>query len=471
MAQEAAAQPLAKIRTAKVPASQAKPSGAGDLVDWDDIYAIDDKENPRRWGSVVVIGFLIIFVFFGVFGVWAAFAPLGSGAIANGKLQVDTNQKTVQHLEGGIIERINVRDGDRVREGDVLLELDDTKPKVEFELLEQQYLTNLAVEARLLAERRNLEEVRFPAEIESRRGDQSIDDVIENQTRLFRNRIAARESQKSLLRRRIAKSREEIVALGAQQNADRVQLELISEEIEGVRELFEKGLERKPRLLSLQRTAAQLEGSIGNREALIARAEQTIAETEFQLIALVEQASSDVETQLREVRDKLVDVRDRLKAARDSLDRTLIRAPQTGRVYGLRFHTEGGVIGPGEPILGIVPIGDDLIVQVRIDPVDIDVVTVGAEAGVRLTSLNQRTTKPVDGRVVYISADIVEEDGQPPYYEARIELDRESLARQADLELVQGMPAMAVISTGDQTMLEYLLSPLLNSLDTAMREN
>jgi HlyD family type I secretion membrane fusion protein len=453
------------------PQGVAKKPSAQDLVDWSDVYALDDQQNPRRWGAVVLVGFLLLFVFFGVFGIWAALAPLGSGAIANGKLQVDTNQKTVQHLEGGIIERINVRDGDRVREGDVLVELDDTKQRLEFELLEQQYLTNLAVETRLLAERRQLKEIEFPRELTDRFSNQEVADVIENQTRLFENRLSALESQKALLQRRVAKSREEIAALVAQQRADRIQLDLISEEIEGVRDLFEKGLERKPRLLSLQRTAAQLEGSIGNREALIARAEQTIAETEFQLIGLIEQNASEIEGQLRQVRDVLVDVVDRRKAARDALDRTQIRAPQSGRVYGLRFHTEGGVIGPGEPILGIVPIGDDLIVQVRLDPTDIDVVHVGALAGVRLTSFNQRTTKPVDGQVVYISADVVQEDGAPPYYELRIELDRESLAKLSDVELLQGMPAMAVISTGDQTLLEYLVGPILRSLDTAMREN
>ena len=443
------------------------------LVPFDDFYGTDEGRNPKRWRWVIVLGFLIMLVFFGIFGVWAALAPLGSGAIAQGQLQVDSNQKTVQHLEGGIIRKINVRNGDLVQSGQILVELDDTRAKVGFDVLEKQYITNLGLQARLVAERDNNEKVEFVSTLLARRSEAYVQDIIQGQQRLFRNRQNANASQVNLLNQRVAKSSKEILALIAQQKAGRRQLELISEEIGDVRKLYESGLARKPRLLSLERTEAQLEGDIGNREALIARAEQTIAETEFQKIILIEQTASEVERELRKVQDVLADIEDRLTAARDALDRTLIRAPHDGRVYGLRFHTEGGVVGPGEPIMGIVPQGDDLIVQVRIDPVDRDVVEIGANASVRLTSFSQRTTKPIDGKLVDISADIIqpEASGQAPYYEARIELVLTSLERQSGLELVQGMPAMAVISTGDQTLLEYLLAPISRSLDRALREN
>lgn len=442
-----------------------------DLVSHEDLFTQEEAANPRRWRGVVTAGFIIIFIFFGIFGVWAALAPLGSGAIAQGQLQVDTNQKTVQHLEGGIIRKIHVRNGDMVEAGQVLVELDDTRTRVEFEVLDQQYLTNLGMRARLLAERGNKKSVTFPRPLLARKSEPHVAEILESQRRLFKNRRNARNSQIGLLNKRIAKTREEIVALIAQQTADSRQLELISEEIADVRQLYEAGLARKPRLLQLERTEAQLDGSIGNREALVARAEQTIAETDFQKVNLIEQAASEVEAELREVQDLLVDIEERMTGARDSLDRTQIRAPYGGRVYGLRFFTEGGVVGPAEPMMGIVPENDELIVQIRIDPVDIDVVSVGAETTVRLTSFSQRTTKPIEGALTQISADIVQADGQPPYYEARVELNRESLARQPDLLLVQGMPAMAVISTGDQTLLEYILAPITRSLDQALREN
>ncbi|UUX49396.1 HlyD family type I secretion periplasmic adaptor subunit [Nisaea acidiphila] len=439
--------------------------------DLNDAFALSEAENPKAWRPVVLTGFIVMMLFFGVFGVWASLAPLGSGAIAQGQLQVSSNQKTVQHLEGGIIEAINVKDGDIVREGDVLVRLDDTRALVEFELLRKQFLTHLGTKARLEAERDDLAEINIPKDLLSAAADEDVQEVIAGQQRLFTNRISARDSQFGLLRRRIQKTREEITALGAQQRADARQYELIQEEIEDVRGLYEKGLARKPQLLALERTAVQLEGSIGNRKALIARAEQTIAETEFQLLNTQERFKTEVETSLREVQDQLIDVRDRLKAARDALDRTRIRSPQDGQVYGLRFFTVGGVIGPGEPIMGIVPLGDTLVVKARIDPADIDVVEVGAIASVRLTSFSQRTTQPIDGKLLSISADIVEPERGAPFYEARVELDRESLAKQPELELVQGMPATVIISTGDQTLLEYLLAPLVRSFELGLREN
>jgi HlyD family type I secretion membrane fusion protein len=444
---------------------------AKELVPNDNMYALDDETNPRSWRVVTVMGFVIIFIFFGILGIWAAFAQLGSGAVASGQLQVDSNQKTVQHLEGGIIRRIHVRNGDVVPAGEVLVELDDTRVRVEFDLLEQQHLANLGLRARLEAERDRKRSVVFSKTLTARRSDPYVDEIIKGQQRLFANRTKALRSQISLLNQRVGQTREEISALSAQQQADERQLELIDEEIADLRKLYEAGLARKTRLLSLERTEAQLQGSIGNREALIARAEQTISETEFQKINLIEQSASEVEAELREVQNTLEDLEDRLTGARDLLDRSQIRAPYAGRVYGLRFHTEGGVVGPAEPMMGIVPENDELIVQVKIDPVDRDNVEVGADASVRLTSFSQRTTKPIEGKLVDISADVVQGDGQPPYYEARIELDRDSLAKQPELHLIQGMPASAVIKTGDQTLLEYLLAPISRSLEQALKEN
>lgn len=444
---------------------------AKDVVPFDKMYALDDGANPKRWRGVTVVGFVIIFVFFGIFGLWASLAQLGSGAVATGQLQVDSNQKTVQHLEGGIIRRIHVRNGDVVPAGKILVELDDTRVRVEFDLLEQQHLANLGMWARLVAERDHKRSVTFPNTLTARNSDPYVQEIIEGQQRLFLNRTKALRSQLSLLDQRMGQTREEITALAAQQQADERQLELIDEEIADLRKLYEAGLARKTRLLSLERTEAQLEGSIGNREALIARARQTISETEFQKINLVEQSASEVEAELREVQNILEDLEDRLTGARDLLDRSQIRAPYAGRVYGLRFHTEGGVVGPAEPMMGIVPEDDELIVQVNIDPVDRDNVEVGAEATVRLTSFSQRTTKPIEGKLIDISADVVQSDGRPPFYEARIELNLASLAKQPDLHLVQGMPAMAVIKTGDQTMLEYILAPISRSLNLAFKEN
>lgn len=432
-------------------------------------WAADAEDNVRSWGKVLWIGYGILFLFFGVFGLWAGFAPLGSGAIAQGTVTVSGSQRTIQHLEGGIIQAILVKEGQEVETGEVLMVLDDTRTRSQFSRVEQQFLVALARDARLKAERRKSDTVEFPNELMDHAGTPEVADIIDGQRRLFQNRRASIDSQIGLLERRVAKSEEEITAMTAQQRSDRRQLDLIAEEIRGVRELVNKGLERKPRLLRLQRDQAALDGSIDNRTALIARAEQTIAETRFQLQGLLEQSATEVETSLADIQLELEDLREQMNTTEDALNRSDIRAPISGKVYGLRFHTVGGVIGPAEPILNIVPDDEELVVTVRLDPNDRDVVHEGATTSVRFTSFSQRTTKPVDGILVRISADAVTPEQAAPYYEGQVELNPDMLALHG-LELEPGMPAQAIISTGDQTLLDYLISPLLRSFETALRE-
>jgi len=440
-----------------------REQGRRDLSRWEDPLANEPESNPMSWHRVLWVGYGVVFLFFGAFGVWAALAPLGSGAIAQGQVQVAGEQRVVQHLEGGIIREIRVKEGDLVRDGQPLMVLDTTQSKVLVGRLDQQYLAALGREARLIAESDGSSAMRLPEELSRRVSDPAVESIIEGERRLFDGRRRALDSQISLLERRIEKSRQEIAAYLAQKRADRRQLEIIQEEISGVRELFEKGLERKPRLLALQRTQAELEGSIDNRTALMARGEQAIAEIEFQLLGLLEQTTAEIETELREIQNTVEDLREQLIAASDAMARSVITAPHSGRIYGLRFHTAGGVVAPGEPILNIVPEDEELIVHARLDPADIDVVAVGALAIVRLTSFSQRTTKPINGEVLQISADVITPENGPPFYEARIRLDKEMLARH-NLNLVPGMPAMAIISTGEQTLLDYLVSPITRSL-------
>ncbi|WPZ36936.1 HlyD family type I secretion periplasmic adaptor subunit [Thalassobaculum sp. OXR-137] len=441
-----------------------------DLTRWQDPLAHEPDRNPMAWRKVLWIGYAILFLFFGVFGVWAGFAPLGSGAIAMGQVQVAGSQKVVQHLEGGIIKEIRVQEGDTVKEGDVLMVLEGTRASVDQGRLFQRVLALKGQEARLIAERDETAVVSYPDDLKRLADDPYVQSIMDGESRLFDGRRAAYQGQQGLLDKRVAKSREEIVALRAQQRSDARQLQIIEEEIKGVRELFNKGLERKPRLLALEREQAALQGSIDNREALMARAEQTIAETEYQRLTVQEQNRAEIETDLRETQTQLRDLREQLVSADDSIARNTVRAPIGGKVYGLRFHTVGGVIGPAEPLLNIAPDDDELIVRAQLQPTDIDVVQIGAPATVRLTSYSQRTAKPIDGRVIDISPDVMQSaEGTQPYYEARVRLSEEMM-RQNDVELVPGMPAMVIISTGDQTLLDYLISPLTRSLETALRE-
>lgn len=439
-----------------------------DLSRWSDPLG-EDEANPIGWRGVLWLGYGIIFLFFGVFGVWAAWAPLESGAVAQGQVQVVGSQRVIQHLEGGLIKQILVTEGQHVTKGQPLVILDGTRARTQFDRVRQQYLAALGREARLLAERADADRIAFPEELIRAVGEPGVADILDGERRLFDGRRAAVSSQLSLLDRRIDKAREEITALNAQQRSDRRQLAIINEEIVGVRELYEKGLERKPRLLALQRSEAELEGSIDNREALKARAGQAVSETEFQKSGLVESTTAEIETDLRAAQVELEDLRQQLTAAQDALTRTTISAPEPGKVYGLRFHTHGGVIAPGDPILNLVPDDEELIVKVQLDPNDIDTVHEGAFATVRLTSFNQRTFKPIDGTVTQISPDVVQPEKGPPFYEARIRLDA-GMMKRLNVDVVPGMPAMAIIATGQQTMLDYLIAPIAKSLETALRE-
>ena len=429
------------------------------------------KPAVKTWRPVIFIGFLVLLGFFGGFGGWAAVAPLGSGAIAVGQVQVASQQKMLQSKDGGVITALHVRNGDIVKSGQILVDLDATQLQVQLNLLTGQLWNFLGREARLRAERQKADSIQFSDILLEARGRPEVAEIIQGETRLFESRRAALRSQLSLLERRVAKTREEITAHRAEQKADGRQLVLIEEEITAKRELVEKGLERRPRLLALQRQQAALEGSIGNRVALVARAEQSIAEITFQRHGLLDEREAEIEAALADTRDQISQIKDRLTIANDNLMHSKIRAPNDGKVYGMRFHTVGGVIPPREIILGIVPVDDSLNIQVRIDPADIDVVKVGSLAMVRLTSFSQRTFKPIEGELVRISADVVADSVTGPYYEGEIILDRDRLADQPGLELLQGMPAMAIISTGDQTMLEYLMAPILRSIDTSLREN
>ncbi len=419
----------------------------------------------------IIIGLTIVLLFFGGFGAWAALAPLHSAAIAPGVVAVDSNRKTVQHLEGGIIKEILVRDGDTVERDQVLVRLDETRSAAALGVLEGQYRADRALEARLIAERDGLHAITFDDELVAAAGEPEIAEIIAGQEGLFETRRAANESQIGVLHQQIKQLEEEIGGFKSQRQAKARQLELVQEEYGAVKELYDKGYERKPRLLALQRAAALLEGERGQYAAQIARAKQDIGEAEIRILALNDTFRRDVETELREVQVRVAELRDRLASQRDVLQRVDIVAPQAGVVVGLKFHTTGGVVRPGDPILDIVPTSDELIVEARVRAEDIDVVHPGLPAQVRLSAYRQRTTPYVDGRVVQVSADrFVDERSGVPYYAARVAIDGAALARLEGVTLYPGMPVEVMIETGSRKAIDYLLSPITSSIHRAFRE-
>lgn len=421
----------------------------------------------------VIIGSVIVLLFFGVFGAWASLAPLESAAIAPGIVSVESNRKTVQHLEGGIIGKIHVRDGDVVRKGQVIVTLDETKARASLELLRGRWLAAKAQEARLIAERDDASEVVFPKEVLDETARPEVAEATSGQLRIFASRREALLRQQEILTQKSAQLREEIVGLKGQIKAEDEQLRLLAGEIKDVKGLVNQGLARRPRLLALQRRQAEISGSRSRNIAAIARSEQSITEAELRVAELRTQQVNEVVQSLREVQTELYDLRERIRAAEDVLTRTQIRAPQDGIVVNLQLHTEGGVVAPGQPILDIVPSKERKVVEARIDPQDIDVVKPGLEARVRLTALPQRNLVPIEGKVTSVSADrLVDEKTGLSYFSARIELtDDPRKGGLKDEVLYPGMQAEVLIVTGSRTLLEYMTGPVMQSFNRAFRES
>mgnify|MGYP002641167018 CR=1 FL=1 len=421
----------------------------------------------------IVIGCIIIALFFGALGGWAALAPLESAAIAPGEVAIDTKRKTIQHLEGGIIGDILVRDGDVVAAGQVLIRLAEIQSRAELELLQGRYVTASAIEARLIAERDGRTDIAFPDWLLDRLVEPEIIETVSGQVNIFASRRESLNHQTLILGKRIAQFGEEITGLKGQIESENMQLKLIAEESEDVRKLVELGLARRPRLLALEREAAALEGRRSQNLAGIARAKQSISEADLRISELKTAIINEVVQQLSETQAELFDLADRIRASEDKLARTEIRAPIGGTVVNLQVHTPGGVIAPGAPLLDIVPSDDPLVIEARIDPSDIDVVRIGLEAQVRISAFSQRNILPIPGVVNYVSADrLTDERTGAVYYVARIHLEeKDILAALQGAELQSGMQAEVMIATGSRTALEAIIRPISNSFNRAFREN
>jgi HlyD family secretion protein len=433
------------------------------------VLVIDNP--PQRVRSLVLAGFAVIAIFVVGFGTWATIAPIGSAAIAPGFIEVESTRKTVQHLEGGIVAAVLVKDGQRVEAGQTLVELDQTRAQASLATLESQRWDALAREARILAERANVGEIAFPAILRERAGDPAIVQIMAGQTQILVSHRLFLQSKSGMVQQKNDRSREEIKGLRAQENSLRHQLGFIAEEQAGVQQLLDKGLERRPRILQLQRERADLEGKLGDVGAQIARSSQTLAETELEVLNLRQERESQQSEELRETQNKLVELNDQIRTASDLLGRTTVRAPVSGLVTDLKLHTHGGVVQPGEALMDIVPSEDRLIVSAQLRPDDIDAVHVGLGAEVHLPAYKQRRTKSLTGTVISISADrLTDKRTDQPYYATRIQIDPASLAESPEIKLVPGMQAESSIQTGKTTVALYALSPVFDTFRRAFRD-
>lgn len=423
------------------------------------------------FGSVVLVGTVL------GFGVWGGTAPIAGAVVASGVFVVTGQNKIVQHLEGGVIKDIAVKEGDRVEPQQVLITLDDTTAKAELRRLELRFARLQAMAARLLTEIKERDEIEFPASLLESAHDPDIAPIIESQKLTF-------EARRQSLKSEIATIEEGINALGERVEGARLQmigvkeqLRLLAEEIEGKVQLVKSGFIRKPELLALQRIEANLQGETGRLQGEMGDAKERMARGREQIAAARKAAIKTAVEQLHDVRGELSDVRERIRTARGVLDRIQIVAPVKGVVVKLRYHTPGGVIEAGKAILEILPLQTEVIIEVRVRPQDIDHVKRGQRAMVRLTALNQRLTPMIAGTVVYVSADAVPDEKkgaqQTPndIYLARVALDPQDAATLPGFTPTPGMPAEVYITTSERTFFEYLTRPIRDSMARAFREN
>ncbi len=417
-------------------------------------------------GGTAVAGSLVIGI-----GGWAATTELSGAVIAPGSLVVDTNVKKVQHPTGGVVGELNARDGHEVHAGDILVRLDETVTRANRAVITGSIDELTARQARLKAEQDGRELVSFPDELIARNTASSLAHLMSEEVRLFELRRAARNGQKAQLEERIAQLREQIQGMTDQVGAKRREIELITRELKGVRELWEKNLVQLTRLTALEREAARLEGERGALVSSIAQTKGKITETELQILQIEQDLHTEVGKELADIRGKLAELAEKRVAAEDQLKRVDIRAPQDGIVHQLAVHTVGGVINAGEPIMAIVPKDDGLTVEAKIAPQDIDQVRTGQKAILRFSAFNQRTTPELNGEVKLVSADITKDDKTgASFYTIRISPLTNEIARLNGLKLVPGMPVESFIQTGDRKVISYLTKPLNDQIMKAWRE-
>jgi HlyD family secretion protein len=419
----------------------------------------------------LVIGLAVVVILAGGFGGWASTAEISGALIAPGSIVVESNLKKVQHPTGGVVGEVLAHDGDIVKAGQVVVRLDDTVTKASLAIVTKTLDGLWARAARLEAEQRGLDKIVFPRMLLDRANDPDVSNIMASESKLFDVRTNGRTGQKAQLRERITQLNEEIAGLTAQEKAKDQEIALVEKELAGVRQLYAQHLVQMSRLTTLERDAARLNGERAQFIAARAQSKGKITETELQIIQVDKDMVSEVSKDLRETNDKIGEFVERKITAEDQLRRTDIRAPQDGVVEQSTVHTVGGVITAGDTLMLIVPQTDDLQVEAKVNPQDIDKLQIGQKTLLRMSAFNQRTTPELNGVVTRVSPDVTtdQRSGQS-YYTIRVSMPREEVARLGDVKLIPGMPVEAFVQTGDRTMLSYLLKPLHDQLMRAFRE-
>jgi len=421
----------------------------------------------RQTAAIVIAAVLLV----AGLGGWAMTTEFSGAVIAAGQLVVDSNVKKVQHPTGGVVGRLNVREGQEVKAGDIVISLDDTQIRANRDIVVKALNELAARQAREEAERDGLDKVTFPAELIARKSDPDVAMAVTGEQRQFEIRRMSREGQKAQLRERMVQLRQEIGGYEAQITSKDKQIEWVGKELVGVYELWEKNLIPYTRVTSLEREKERLVGERGQLTASIAQSKGKIAEIELQILQVDQDMRTEVGKDLAEIRARTAEMVERKVSAEDQLKRVDIRAPIDGVVLQLTVHTVGGVITAGEAIMLIVPQTDTLQVEAKVPPQEIDQIRIGQPAVLRFVAFSQRTTPELNGTVARISADVSEDTKTGArFYTIRLGVSPEEVARLGAVRLVPGMPVETLIQTSPRTVMSYLIKPLHDQLVRAFRE-
>lgn len=430
--------------------------------------AVPVKGDFRRYA---LLGYLSIALVFGGFGVWASVAPLDRAAVATGQVSVSGDHKVVQHLEGGIVREILVKETQQVKQGDVLFRLQPTEAQANTDILRKQMDALLAEEARIVAEQSNAASITFPASVLARRDVPETAEAIADQQRQFIDHRGALISQVNILNSQIAQQQQELAGRDRQRSALADQLTSYTTEMNNVQPLVDKGYYPRNKFLELDRERARVEGDLGQAQADVGRLTQQVEETKLQINQALQKYQNDLSQQLDTTRGKLSELREKVRIAEDVLRRIDIRAERDGIVMNVKVHTVGEVIKPGDTLAEIVPVGEGVDVMAHVSPRDIESVAVGQRAEVRFPNFSSRKTPIILGTVQSVSADSKLDDiTHQPYYSARITIDYSTLPHEVADHILPGMQADVLISTGERTVLQYLVGPLMNALSKTFRE-
>jgi HlyD family secretion protein len=425
----------------------------------------------RMYENELRTGLRVLLIAGGLGGGWLTLIPLAGAVVVPGNLVVQSDVKAIQHPTGGIVADIKVENGKRVAAGDLLVRLDATQAKAALQSVSKQLDEQRAKIARLTAERDGQEQPDYPPELASRLNEDSVRALLASENSLFKARANTRQSQKELLQGRVSQLNDEIAGMQSQSDSKTRQIELITGELTGVQDLYDKRLVPLTRLTTLQREAARIDGERGQMVSSIAETKSKIGEAQLQIVKTDQDFRTEVVKDLGEAQAKEGELVEKGIAARDQLQRIELRAPTSGTIHQLSVHTIGGVIKTGETIMEIVPDSDELLVEAHVQPKDIDHVHMGQDAFVHFSAFNQRTTPQLTGQVSFVSPDTtMDQRTNSTFYTVRIVLTDDERHRLGNAQLMPGMQAEIFVQTGSRTMMSYLMKPLTDQLRRAFVE-